>query len=77
MISMKRNLHTIDRAARLLLGVGCLILTIGKPEIIGDDLINVLIGIFGVVNIWAAIVSNCPVYNMVGLSTYKNKTDGQ
>jgi hypothetical protein len=72
-MAIKRNLHTIDRAIRLIIGVGSLVLTIGTPQVIGNDLVNLLVGLFGIVNIVAAVVANCPVYHVAGLSTYKDK----
>jgi hypothetical protein len=73
-MAIKRNLHSVDRVLRLIIGVGCLALTIGKPEIIGNQVVNVLVGIFGVVNLWAGFVANCPVYHVTGFSTYSKKS---
>lgn len=72
-----RNLNNIDRIIRLVLGVGCLYLAFTMPEKLGGTAIAVFIGIFGIINLFAAAMSHCPVYHMTGLSTYsaESKTD--
>jgi hypothetical protein len=61
----------MDRFARLLIGIVCIATPFAYPNVIGNDMLNVLTGLFGAVNLWAAAVANCPVYHVSGLSTYK------
>ena len=70
---MQRNLHTIDRVARTLIGAGCVYLGFVEQSLVGNELIAIFIGVFGVVNIGAAAMSHCPVYRLAGISTYSDK----
>lgn len=74
----KKNLHTIDRAVRLVLGVGCTYIGFLDSSIIGNSLAAILVGIFGIINLFAAVFSYCPIYGLTGISTYsgdKRKDD--
>ena len=70
-MTIKRNLHSLDRLARTIIGVGCIYYGFIDHNLITNTLISVLVGLFGLVNIGAAIMSHCPVYGISGLSTYK------
>lgn len=67
---LKRNLHNIDRITRIILGIGLVYLGFIDRTYIGNDLAALLLGVFGVINIGAALVSHCPIYNMAGISTF-------
>jgi membrane-bound ClpP family serine protease len=69
----KRNLHTIDRVVRLLVGMGCVYLGFIDLNIIGNTLASTLVGIFGIINLFAALFSYCPVYGLTGISTYRSE----
>jgi len=71
----KRNLHTIDRIARVLIGVTCVYVGFFNTSLIDNNIVNILVGIFGIVNIYAGFVSSCPVYSLVGFSTFRNKEE--
>lgn len=66
----KRNLHTIDRVVRLVIGIGCIYLGFIDTGIIGNAIAATLVGIFGAINLFAAVFSYCPVYGLTGISTY-------
>jgi len=70
---LKRNLHTIDRVVRLVLGVGCVYLGFIDTAIIDNRVAAALVGIFGIVNLFAAVTSFCPVYGATGISTYRSQ----
>lgn len=69
----KRNLHTLDRLVRLLVGLACVYIGFIDRSIIGNSLASTLVGIFGIINLFAAFFSYCPVYGLTGISTYSNK----
>jgi hypothetical protein len=69
----KRNLHTLDRVIRLIVGLGCIYFGFIDTTLIGNVLAATLVGIFGVVNLFASVVSYCPVYGVTGISTYRSK----
>ncbi|MDH5766125.1 MAG: DUF2892 domain-containing protein [Gammaproteobacteria bacterium] len=67
---LTRNLHTIDQAIRLLLGIACIYLGIIDQEIINNKTISILIIIFGFINLAAGLSRHCMVYKLAGISTY-------
>ena len=71
----KRNLHSVDRIARLLLGSVCVYIGFINETIIYNNIISIVLGLFGVINIVSAILSNCPVYDLAGFSTYHKRDD--
>lgn len=65
----QRNLSTLDRVLRFSLGVGCIYLGFFEGTIIPNQLVAVLIGLFGVINLFACFTSHCPVYSACDFST--------
>lgn len=55
------NEHTIDRAIRVVLGLGLLSLTVVGP--------HTLWGLVGVIPLLTGILGSCPLYTVIGLST--------
>jgi len=71
-----RNLHTIDRGIRLVVGVGCVWLGfMASGEYFANQLVAVLVGLFGIVNVFAFAFNHCPVYHATGLSTYQKDAE--
>jgi len=70
-MALERNMHTIDRAARIIVGLACVYIGFFDKSMIGNDLISALVGVFGVVNVGAAILLHCPVYRLAGISSYR------
>ena len=63
------NLSGIDRLIRLTLGVFLLWLGLIAVDVLDDTFINFVIAIFGAVNVVSAMLSHCPLYKQVGIST--------
>lgn len=74
-MSLKRNLHNFDRLVRLALGVGCTYIGFIDTSLIGNDLVAIPVGIFGVINIFAFFTAHCPVYAATGFSTHRCARD--
>lgn len=72
---LKRNLHILDRLLRLLVGAICLYFGLYDTSYIQQQIIIVLISVFGAINLFAAGTGYCPLYGMTGLSTYKEKPE--
>lgn len=70
-MNFKRNLNTLDRVFRMLVGVGCIYLGFVDTSLIENPVITTLVGAFGIINVIAAIFSYCPVYGLTGISTYR------
>jgi hypothetical protein len=58
---MTVNEGTLDRAIRIVVGIGLLSLTLVGPRS--------LLGLIGVVPLLTGLVGCCPLYRLVGLST--------
>ena len=56
-----RNEHDIERAARVLLGLGLLSLVFVGPE--------TLWGLVGIVPLVTGLAGTCPIYSLFGVST--------
>ena len=58
---LRRNEGTIDRALRVLLGLGLLSLVFVGP--------HTFWGLVGIVPLLTGLVGSCPLYSLLGLST--------
>ena len=63
------NMHNIDRVIRLIIGLICIYVGFIDSSLISNNIVSILVGVFGVVNIWAFYTTRCPVYTAVGFST--------
>ena len=62
---MKKNIGTIDRVARVIIGVGLLSLAFTGPETAW--------GYIGIVPLLTALAGSCPAYSIFGISTCGTK----
>tara|TARA_R110000764_G_scaffold234242_1_gene327987 strand:+ start:9126 stop:9338 length:213 start_codon:yes stop_codon:yes gene_type:complete len=70
---MMKNLYPIDRIARGVIGIviiGFLLLNNGYLQ---EPILEILLAIFGGLNLVSLISGWCPVYHLAGISTCKNK----
>jgi hypothetical protein len=74
-MKISRNLHTIDRVARIIVGMGCIYIGFIDTVMIYSDIISGIVGLFGVVNVGVAVFSHCPVYKLAGISTYSSSDE--
>ncbi|MCU9836663.1 MULTISPECIES: DUF2892 domain-containing protein [Ruegeria] len=58
---MTRNEGTLDRAARIILGLILLSLTVVGPQ--------TMWGLIGIVPLLTGLVGSCPLYSIFGIST--------
>ena len=63
------NMHSIDRVVRLIIGVICVYIGFIDTNLISSRPVGLLVGAFGVVNLWAFMTTRCPVYSIAGFST--------
>lgn len=76
-MNLRKNLNKYDRVFRFTVGVVCVFLGFFEGTIIPNQMVATLIGIFGVINIFACFTSHCPVYAACGISTAKKvENDG-
>lgn len=74
-MSMVKNMSKIDRFVRFFIGAGLIYLGFFYVSLTNYAFINILVGIFGVINFVSAISAVCPVYSAVGISTCKKNID--
>lgn len=65
----EQNMHPIDRAIRVVLGVTFIWIGFIDQGLISNSLISWAVGLFGMVNLVSASLAFCPVYLAVGIST--------
>lgn len=63
------NVGRFDQILRI--GIGALLIWVGfvDTDVIGDRLIATLVGLFGALNLIAALLRVCPVYTLTGINT--------
>lgn len=66
-MNIKPNLHNLDRLVRIIIGIACIYIGFVDSSFIVNPMVSILVGIFGIVNIFAAAIS------VAGLSIYPNK----
>ena len=67
---MKKNLHSIDRLVRIIFALVLAVLIFNGTL---TGFAAILLGIFAVVFLATGIISFCPLYKAVGISTLKEK----
>ena len=72
-MNFKRNLHTIDRMIRVIFSMVFIYFGFVDSSYISHNVLAMLVGGFGVFNLIVVAVGHCPLYGLVGLSTYKDK----
>ncbi|MDH4100949.1 MAG: DUF2892 domain-containing protein [Nitrospirota bacterium] len=75
MLAFKKNMGSIDRVIRFLVGVILIAVGFFKQEVIGDTLYAILLGIFGIINLGSSFMSYCPFYHLADVDTTKTKQD--
>ncbi|MBU1296238.1 MAG: DUF2892 domain-containing protein [Gammaproteobacteria bacterium] len=70
---MKKNLHLVDRIIRGVIGVVFTGFALFNGDNLEEPVLEVLIGVFGVLNLISLFSGWCPVYHVAGISTYKDK----
>jgi len=72
---IKRNLHNIDIAIRIIIGATLVYVAFIDTGHIHNNTIRILLGIFGAINIVVALMRSCPMYTLAGLSTFNEKPE--
>lgn len=75
-MKIPKNMRGLDRIIRVLIGVSCVYVGFIGTDIINQAVINVLIGVFGVANLFAAALAFCPAYHLAGISTLPQSAGG-
>ena len=70
-IQMKSNMNSIDRLVRIILSLVLAILIFGGTL---TGTAGIILGIVGIIFLATGIISFCPLYKVIGISTAKDKT---
>jgi hypothetical protein len=65
----------LDRILRIIAGLVLIYIGFFATEIVDNTLINILLGLLGLLNVAAALTAFCPVYTLAHISTDKNKNN--
>jgi hypothetical protein len=68
---MKKNLHSIDRLVRIILALVFAFLIFNGTL---TGLAGIILGILAIVFLATGVISFCPIYKALGISTLKEKT---
>ena len=67
------NMSVIDRAIRIITGLGLLYLGLFYGDLTNYKTVNYLVALIGLFNVLAGGFSHCPLYTLAGISSRKNK----
>ena len=68
---MKKNMGTVDRAVRIIIGL--IIAGLYYTNVISGT-VGIVLLVFAVIFILTSLISVCPLYSILGISTCKKKT---
>ncbi|MGB0784264.1 MAG: YgaP family membrane protein [Marinomonas sp.] len=72
---MKKNLNSLDRIIRGVVGIVFTGFALFNGEYLQKPILEVLLGVFGALNLISLFFGWCPVYHLAGINTYKKKHD--
>lgn len=67
----EKNLCTLDRLARGVIGVVTAYFGLFGGDLIGEPIVQGILVVFGLLNLISLLTAWCPVYQVAGLSTLK------
>jgi len=71
-MKIKKNLSGLDQLLRLGLGVVCIYLGFIDNRLIESEVLALLVGVFGIINIVFSLIGACPIYWLAGINTTAN-----
>jgi len=75
-MKIKQNLGLVDRIFRI--GISSFMAYLGffEQAIVTDEIAKIILSVFGTGILISAIIGNCPLYEVIGLSTCKSNQHG-
>ena len=70
---MKKNLHLIDRSLRGIIGVTVTAFALFNGDYLQEPVLEVLLGVFGALNLISLATGWCPIYHLANISTRKSE----
>jgi len=68
-----RNVGYLDRLLRFVAGLVLIYIGFVAPQLVGNIVINLFLGLFGALNIVSALTGICLFYTLASISTRKDK----
>lgn len=72
-MSKKRNMSTLDRGFRTIMGLSLIYLGVDSDILTSDLLSRLLLAAVGIFTLISGITGYCSIYNLAGFGTYKDK----
>lgn len=66
---LKCNMGYLDRLLRSAAGLALIYIGFFSPELVNNPVINLLLGLLGLLNVAAALTAYCPVYSLANINT--------
>ncbi|BFM49689.1 DUF2892 domain-containing protein [Marinomonas sp. THO17] len=68
---MNKNLHAIDRSLRGFIGVTVTSFAAFNGDYLQEPVVEILLGVFGALNLISLATGWCPIYHLANISTRK------
>jgi hypothetical protein len=70
---MKRNVGTIDRSIRIIIGMCAVYLTLFPNALITNEILRIFVAVFGIGNLLVGLFLFCPLYTLADIDTRGRK----
>ena len=71
----KKNMGQVDRSIRIITGLAMMYFGFIDQTVIDSFIVNIIVGIFGLISIIFAYYSFCPIYTLGNVSTASDKSE--
>ncbi|WP_218310304.1 YgaP family membrane protein [Alteromonas antoniana] len=68
-MQVTQNLNTLDRSLRGIIGIVVTAFALFNGDYIEEPIIEILLGIFGLLNLISLFSGWCPIYHLAGIDT--------
>jgi len=68
-MQVKKNLCLLDQVLRIGIGAGLIYIGFIETSWIGDATVAIVAGVFGLINVAAALIGYCPIYRLANINT--------
>lgn len=68
-MKVTKNLNSMDRALRGIIGIVITSFAIFNGDFINEPIVEILLFVFGTLNLISLTVGWCPVYHLAGINT--------
>lgn len=72
-MGLPRNVGSVDRAVRLLVGIVALVLAFTTLKVMDGAILGIVAAVVGVAMLFTATTASCTLYIPLGISTCKSK----